>query len=61
MAEKKSISRGSTHHMASGTIEGRLLTSNAELRLIKDELDLAIGDVNSSGLLSKGILDEAKN
>ena len=25
---------------------------------VKDELDLAVGDVNSSGLIEKGILDE---
>ena len=27
---------------------------------VKDELDLAIGDVNSSGLIEKGFLDEMK-
>lgn len=63
MAEtaKKLTSMESRSHFASGTIgKDELPSSNAELRVIKDELDFAIGDVNSSGLLSKGILDEMR-
>ena len=57
--KNRSTSRGS--HLASGIIGNGLLSSNADLKQFKDELDFAIGDPNSSGLLSKGILDEMRN
>ena len=36
------------------------MASNQEL-VVNDELDMAIGDPNSSGLISRGILDEVRN
>ena len=39
-----------------------LLSSKDLVRAdIKDELELAVGDMNSSGLISKGMLDEMRN
>ena len=39
-----------------------LLSSKDLVRAdIKDELELAVGDLNSSGLISKGMLDEMRN
>lgn len=61
MTEKSKSIAGSGNSASIEQIVGQGLLSHggtAHKNDVKDELELAVGDLNSSGLLSKGMLDE---